>query len=177
MQALNFLGHTRLAARWLITVMAFKPLLTILDVFLKKKSDTLTKPLLPQKPMDLRPVRPRAASLAELLLCGVLTEEEVMAGGRVSDDVRRRAECAWAQLAPRRRPLRPRTAPPARRLPASPPSPPPRPPPRRPPATRVPSSVSHVARVRLRRSLTDDEAARHPQSLALDVCCVCYGTF
>lgn len=127
----------------------------------------------------MNPVRPRAASLVELLLSGALEEEEVMMGGWVSDDVRDRAEFAW--LTSRGR-LRPHTAPSTRSAPplrhAQPRHSAPTAQPRRSAPTaqtrRTSSTASHVARVRLRRSLTDDEAARHPQSLALDVCCVCY---
>lgn len=118
----------------------------------------------------MNPVRPRAASLVELLLSGALEEDEVMMGGWVSDDVRDRAESAW--LTSRGR-LRPHTAPSTRSAPPLHPAQTRRSAPTA-QTRRTSSTASHVARVRLRRSLTDDEAARRPQSLALDVCCVCY---
>lgn len=117
---------------------------------------------------DVRFVRPRTASLADLLLCGVLSEDDVLAGGIVSEEVRTRAEREWAHLRPSPD-RRARTAPSSRRHAAAA-----RP---RAPATarpRAPATASHVARVRTRRLLSGDESTRQPQPLALDVCCVCY---
>ena len=102
------------------------------------------------------PVQPRMASLVDLLLCGALNESDIETDGRVSEGVRRRAEQEWLHLLPlpsSSRHVRPRTAP---------------------STPRAPSPVVNASRTRSTCHLTDKEAARPAEALALDVCCVCY---
>jgi len=112
---------------------------------------------------------PSTVSLSELFLLGLLRSHQVQPDGRVTEADRLQAEATYLST-PREEQTRPPLSTPRRgRRPITAP-------PRVPPPFSNVESSSHVARVRLRRSLEERAAEPSPpSSLVLDVCCVCLG--